>query len=304
MSEKGRPPKVDGYFSVECDLLRLNSRLTFDCFIYLERNNRVVHWLRAGSVFSPQQVDKLAKFGRPDIFIMDIHAHLFEKYAGLKLRAPQNPSPPKAEPQKSEMTHIKGKKADDEPVHVFGKTVIKPKAERLKSGAPKAIEKPKVNVDVDFINIVMRTTQAVLNEVCKVQVKFRAPTKRTEQNEYPIQVHLAAFVGLNSQTIRGTVGLCFPSTTYLYLLSSATGISFSQLTAELALGAGEFMYHVYEASRPHLVELGFLIDRAVPFLVTGDDISIPHVLPDPGFSVLFESPGGPFQFEIGIKTGS
>jgi hypothetical protein len=108
---------------------------------------------------------------------------------------------------------------------------------------------------------------------------------------------------LNSQTIRGTVGLCFPDQTYFNFITSATGLKFNEMTPELALGSGEFMYHIFETARPNLTNLGYGIDPAVPFLVTGQDILVSHLLPDRGFSILFDSPSGRFQFEIGIKTG-
>ena len=135
-------------------------------------------------------------------------------------------------------------------------------------------------------------------------VKLKSSTKRKVNGASLIQVDVASFIALSSQSIRGTVGLCFPEQTYLYLLNQATGLEFKKVTMELAMGAGEFMYQIFETARPNLVERGYEIDRAVPSLVADQNLSVPHVMPDPGFSVLFDSPGGPFQFEIGIKTGA
>lgn len=320
MSDSDRPPKVDGYFSVECDILKLGTTVPFDCFIHLELNNRVVHWLREGSVFSPAQVEKLEKFGRPRLFIMNMHADAYQKYAGVAVGDKVAPTPEMREEPPPKSGHIRienqepmssGSVRTEEPpdnVHIFGRTIIKPER-RPRPAIPMAAEsapepkKSKVTVDVDFINVVIQSTQTVIGDVCKVKVTPRQPTTRKDKSDIQSPIGLASFIGLNSQTIRGTIGLCFPTPTYLYLLNSAIGVTFSSINAELALGAGEFMYHIFSVSCPNLIELGYSIDRAAPFWVMGEDIAIPHVLPDPGFSIIFDSPGGPFQFEIGIKTG-
>ena len=312
MSDNSRPPqpKFDGYFTVESEILKIGSTLPFDCFLYLERNDKVVHWLREGAVFGPLHAEKLEKFGKPKLLIMREQAHAYEKYAKVVLQPDVAPRLTGVEVIKDGPMHIKGTRPPPENIRVFGKTIIKSDEAIIRSAASSPIHagtgnapSVKVKVDVDFINIVIKSIQAVFNDLCKTKVTFKAPTKRVGKNEYPIQVNVASFIGLNSQTIRGTVGLCFPKQTYLYFLSAATGQSFNELTPELALGSGEFMYHIFETSRPNLTTLGYRIDSAVPFLVIGEDISIPHVLPDRGFSILFDSFGGQFQFEIGIKTG-
>ncbi len=207
------------------------------------------------------------------------------------------------------MIHVKGSApAESQAIRVFGGSIendlgtflIKDKTPAKPAAAP---AKPKMQVDVGFINVSISAIQAVFSSICNVNLKFQTPTKRTESSVVPFPVNVASFINLNSGTIRGTIGLCFPSITYLNLLSAATGLKFAQVNEGVTLGAGEFMCHIFATARPGLAAIGYDVDLAVPFLVSGEDVPVRHVLPGHGFSFLINSDLGQFQYEIGIKTG-
>jgi CheY-specific phosphatase CheX len=314
MSDKNRPPQpnAESYIAVASESLRQGAEITFDCWIYLKMNEKMVRWLKAGSIFGPLHAEKLDKLGERQILIPKEQAAAYEAYLAVSVKqgvatglgSVQTPpvdyaSVQSLEPVKvSENVRVFGSpivRVEDSPVVVVGKVRVEPGAQ--------AAPKPKMKVDVDFINVVIASIQSVFLNICKTPVTFKAPTIRKENSVSPFPINVASFVDLNSKTIRGTVGLCFPAATYLKLLSAATGLSFGALGDDLTLGAAEFMLHIFSTSIPNLNGLGYNIDQAVPFLVTGEDISIRHVFPGHGFSILFDSAAGPFQFEVGIKTG-
>ena len=292
MSNESKPKELVEFFSIEVDRLELGTELPFDCFIYLEKNQKVLHWLHEGAIFGPDKKQKIQKLESFQFLIKNSQRQSYLKYLG--------------QPMDPELTAKRQIKTfDEEPPRVFGKVKMKlaspqPNAKNEKTSGPT----PRVKVDAEFLNIVITSSVLVFNDLCNVAVKLKSSTKRQMNGPSLLQVDVASFIALSSQSIRGTIGLCFPEKTFLYLLNQATGLEFSKVTMELAMGAGEFMYQIFETARPNLIERGYEIDRAVPSLVADSNLSVPHVMPDPGFSVLFDSPGGPFQFEIGIKTGA
>ena len=293
MSEDEKPNEINDYFTIEIDKLEVGSEIPFDCFMYLEKNQKVLHWLRQGSIFGPEKKEKVMQLENFEFLVKNTQKQEYTKY--LKVHQPGSES----------LDYGKVKNADIEAPRVFGKVKMKIESPQPNIRPEKASGQAatKVKVDAEFLNIIITSTVFVFNDLCNVPVKLKSSTKRLVNSPSLLEVDVASFVALSSQSIRGTVGLCFPEKTYLYLLNQATGLEFSKVNMDLAMGAGEFMYQIFETARPNLTERGYAIDRAVPSLVADKNLSIPHVMPDPGFSVLFDSPGGQFQFEIGIKTG-
>jgi CheY-specific phosphatase CheX len=136
-----------------------------------------------------------------------------------------------------------------------------------------------------------------------INATSKPPTRRTGTSE-PSEIDVASFVGLTSQTIRGTVGLCFPANTYFFLLKQATGLEIIEASTENCTGCAELMHSIFEIARPKLHKTGYPIDQAIPAFVIGKQLPVSKIIPDRGFTIVFETPGGPFQFEIGIKTGT
>ncbi len=293
MSEDEANKELEDFFTIEVDRLEIGTEIPFDCFMYLEKNQKVLHWLREGSVFGPEKKEKIMQLGSFQFLVKKTQKENYVTY----LR--------KAETEMDAQGQAKAKLLDVELPRVFGKVKIKLEAPKpnLSSNNP-AAHSTRVKVDAEFLNIVITSTVLVFNDLCGVAVNLKSSTKRQINAPSSLQVDVASFIALSSQSIRGTVGLCFPEQTYLYLLNQATGLEFNKVTSDIAMGAGEFMYQIFETARPNFIERGYAVDRAVPSLVAGRNLSVPHVMPDPGFSVLFDSPGGPFQFEIGIKTGA
>lgn len=305
MSDKNRPPEphFDDYVPIETVSLREGSTLNFDLYLFLPRNEKVVRWLRAGVVFGPLHTQKLQQVGNPQLFVSKDQVAAYEACkaeARKALGSAGNVTIIKGTAPEKSSVIVKG----TTPIKIFGRAIEKeaekaPVIKKDQSGAPA----PRIKVDVDFINVAIAAIRSVFLSICKTELTLQSPKPRTATSTAPFPVNIASFVDLNSGTIRGTVGLCFPGLTYLNLLSAATGLSFSQLNDNIALGAGEFMYHIFSAARPGLAAVGYSIDRAVPFLVMGEDISVRQILPERGFNFLINSASGQFQFEIGIKTG-
>lgn len=321
MSAPKDPVDLENYFIIEVENLRVGSELPFDCFLYLERNQKVLHWIRNGTVFSPDRKEKLEKLEKPRVLILKTAVPSFKQYTGMPTGTPEAQiirgnkvgredaiHVTGGAGKGADVIHVRGKVLVEDPIRVFGG--ISKQTLGAKAKSPGTLERNaestnanRLKVDATFLNVAVTSTQAVISNICKIQVQLEATSKRSDAQKSTFPIDVASFIGLTSQTIRGTIGLCFPEQTFLALVNAATDLIFTDVQPELAIGAGEFMYQIFETTRLNLNGLGYEIDQAVPSLVLGRGLSVLHVMPDPGFTIQFKSPAGPFRFEIGIKTG-
>ena len=286
MSDSKRPD-VEEYFTVSSETLRVEEPLAFDCFIHLKENGKIVHWMREGAVVTPARKEKLLGVG---ILVMNSQRLKYLSYIGARESATKVPD-----------TVNYGATTVRSDV-VFGRSA-RPVVSAAKAVPTKASAPAKGAVDAHFLNAVVKSTIDVFAENFSTAVTFKPPMPRRESSSVGFEVNVASFVALSSRTIRGTVGLCFPPESYRYIVSRATGFEYKEVSPELAVGCGEFMFAIYEVAHPRLEEIGYQIDRAIPTLIYGRNLSIAHLIPDKGFTIPFETAGGPFSFEIGIKTG-
>ncbi len=314
------------YVSVDVKNLELGSYIPFDCFLYLPKNQKYLQWLKANGQYIQAHKDKLNLLQTGAIMVPSEQQALIEKYiqeieAARAAAAPVTPAAATVQgggnvtKSSSGIIEIKEKRVvfgavrvRDDVVMVQGKVQNKTELIHVKSASaapdkPKTAAAPKVRVDAQFLNSFIQSTQQAFLEICKANIQFRAPFKRNQKQENPLKINVASFISLVSQTIRGSIGLCFPMETYLYTLAQVNGQPIHEVTPDLYTGSGELMSFIFETARPGLIEQGYLLERAVPTFVAGESLSLPHLIPDPGFSIVFESPGGLFQFEVGIKTG-
>lgn len=314
------------FIKVDSDRIEIDRPITFDVFIYLEKNQKFVHWMREGSTFTVDRREKLKSLGMEEVYVKRYHEQNLLAYLNLEsdgtvefgLIGPTEAEPDVADaPQTgkplakdSDLILVKGGgppqsdaikvfgafRQQTDVIHVTGSVATKENSASAKPAGSKR------TVDVDFLNSVIKSIQQVFQEQFLIEVKFRPPTKRSKTTVSFLTIDVASFISLTSRSIRGTIGLCFPSETYRYLLSQATATEYESLGPDLYTGCGEFLFAIYETARPKLIELGYTIDRAVPILAIGESLSITDLIPDNGFSIVFDSVGGPFQFDVGIKT--
>jgi chemotaxis protein CheX len=290
MNDPKKDNAITDYFLANPNLLKADRPLTFDCYIHFPLNEKIVHWVRKDAVFSAEKKEKLEKLEDPRLLVANSELQAYLDYVAA--------SEPKAEVDGRSVFGRRGKPGEAVESARYGSV-------KFKDGEEKKAAEPKTRVDADFLNAVISATVEVFQDRFLTPVKARPPQPRKAGGAAKeVAVDVASFVALTTETIRGTIGLCFPLETYRHLLSKITGVQYKEVPAEMCLGSGEFMSAVYSAVRPKLMDMGYMIDRAIPTMIVGKDLSIPHLIPDMGFSITFDASGGSFRFEIGIKTGA
>lgn len=155
----------------------------------------------------------------------------------------------------------------------------------------------KTTIDVGFINPFI---DGVLH-VFKVQARLECtPGKPYLKNtEQPLpNTDIAGVIGISSPSFRGTISICFPENTFLLLISSMLGETYTQITKDVEDGAGETLNMIFGYAKKILNENGYSLDKAIPTVVRGKIVSLNHLSPQGTIVLPFTVNGLEFYMEI------
>lgn len=315
MSDKKSEVEGNDLLEIDPSPLKVNSTLPFDCFVQRKFTAKALHWIRAGAVYTTDHQIKLEKF-KNDSKIL-IFKFQYDQYLLYTGQAKEDTKPLEPRSSIAPLDEVgeaisKTSKSDSSEVKALGKIEVKQDA--LSAGTVEQVHTPPVvaqanpaprmKVDASFLNVIISSTQKALHESYGVRTQLHAPVKRPAAQKIPFQVDVASFISVASQTIRGTISLCFPLATYKSLFPVPPDMPQSEITYDYFAGSAELIHSIYSTSLPELRKQGYYVDLAVPFYVVSRNIPIHAIVPEPGFSILFDSDKGPFKFEIGIKAGA
>lgn len=289
--------------------LKVGSKLTFDCSLYLQKNDKTVTWLKKGQEIKETHLEKLGQF-KVENFLVEkqqandlIHylkttgnAEAIQLVEKELLRIQQDlATTPTAVPPAQPVNVSKPSPPSPSPPLPSPSSKSQP--------ANKPIEKMRApKVDVEFLNPIIAATLQAFEFQAGIKVKVKAPLQRHLPAARQLTVDVASVLSLVSESIRGTIALCFPMSTFLAIYQKQTGQEAKKYISGMEDGAGELIQFIYTNSRKALATQGYPLEKAVPTLIQGYNLPLMHLISDPGFSIIFESECGPFQFEIGIKT--
>ncbi len=159
------------------------------------------------------------------------------------------------------------------------------------------MDTPKI--DVNFINPFIDGTIETLKVQCSIQTHAGKPYLKGPKSEF--KVDITAVIGLTSTAFRGSVAICFPERVFLNIMEKLLGEKQTAITSELEDGASELMNIIFGQAKKVLNEKNYAIDRAIPTVVRGSDLTVRHFTPSPTIVIPFESDAGNFHIEIGIS---
>lgn len=122
-----------------------------------------------------------------------------------------------------------------------------------------------------------------------------------DQNNKGAQIDIAGVVGIVSSSFTGNIGLCFPTSTFLLSMEKMLGEPYTEITDEIADGAGELMNMIFGYAKKILNGEGFDLGRALPTVIVGENLRIKQKNSHTVIVLPFDSTIGPFQLEIGIE---
>ena len=133
----------------------------------------------------------------------------------------------------------------------------------------------------------------------KAQVTIGKPyLKKNEAGQERIDI--AGLVGIISSKLRGNVCICFPEATFLTAMERMLGEPYTEINEEIADGAGELMNMIFGFAKRVLNEEGHDLEKALPSVISGNNIKIANHNSHTVIILPFSSNIGSFQLEIGI----
>lgn len=154
-------------------------------------------------------------------------------------------------------------------------------------------------IDINFINPFLGATLHVL----KVQASIEAQPGKVYMKKPTdnLKGDVSGVIGIVSDTFNGSVIISFPEATFLNVIGSMLGETYTELNKEILDGAGEITNMIFGQAKITLNERGYGIKIALPQVITGKGHSLSAMSKGPTVVIPFTSPVGDFFVEISLS---
>lgn len=154
------------------------------------------------------------------------------------------------------------------------------------------------NKATEFINAFISATIQVLSVQAQVEAKAGefAPGSKTGIAHGDI----SGVIGITAGSVNGTAVLTFPEQTFLKIISSMLGETYTQLVPDIVDGAGELTNMIFGQAKLVLNQKDYGVQMAIPSVVTGRDHMISGITKGAILQVPFESVAGNFFLIIAL----
>lgn len=147
----------------------------------------------------------------------------------------------------------------------------------------------------EFVGAMIAGVTETLRVQCAVEF---TPGEPFPGGTKTIPCDIAAVIGLAGKSLRGSLVLGLSEQTFLRIMSGMLGDPCDVVTQDLQDGAGELLNIMFGAGKRRLNELGYEIEKAIPTVVRGKDLSIRHGKSQESVVVTFADAVGDFYLEI------
>ena len=154
-------------------------------------------------------------------------------------------------------------------------------------------------VDVEFINPFVSGAIETLKTQAQTDCKIGKIFEKSSQSE-PLKIEIAALIGLTSKYFNGSIALCFTKRAFLGVMNRMLGENYVEINKDLEDGAGELLNIMFGVAKRGLNDKGYSIEKAIPSIIRGQNLSVKHLTPKPTLVLPFESDVGQFQLEISV----
>jgi len=151
-------------------------------------------------------------------------------------------------------------------------------------------------IDVEFINPFIDAALKTMEIQCSLSARAGKPFIKGKINQERIDI--AAVIALTSPAFSGSVAICFPKPVFLGLMTRMLGETCSEITSDVQDGASEILNITFGQAKIILNEKGYGLEKAIPTIVVGDNISVKHMTRTATIVLPFESDLGTFYIEI------
>jgi chemotaxis protein CheX len=153
--------------------------------------------------------------------------------------------------------------------------------------------------DVNLIKTFVEGAVDTLKVQCQIEVTVGKPYKASE-GKAPVGVDIIGIIGLTCKSFKGTMAICFPTKTYLGVMSAMLGDTFTEMTPDIQDGAGELLNIIFGYTKRVLNQQGYEIEMAIPSVISGKNLEVTQHSSDPSVFVPLGSPVGEFYVKVAV----
>lgn len=154
----------------------------------------------------------------------------------------------------------------------------------------------KRTLDTEFINPFLVATVHVLK--VQAQTEAKAGPIHLKKSGSGTSGDISGIIGIVSDSFNGSVVISFPEATFLKIMSSMLGETYTKIDKEIIDGAGELTNMIFGQAKIVLNEKGYGIKTAIPSVISGKNHTLSALTKGPVVVIPFESNTGNFSVEI------
>lgn len=155
-----------------------------------------------------------------------------------------------------------------------------------------------VPVDVEIARVFATAAIRAVKQQCSAKITVAMPSYR--KAGFPATVDVASFIELDTARFKGSMALCYPRQTFLWIVRSMTGETHELINRSVRDGAAELLNIIYGEVKSVLNEKGYSLPMAIPQVHLADAALERLLDHDPAILIPFETQFGPFFAQIGI----
>ena len=175
--------------------------------------------------------------------------------------------------------------------------VVKPGEELKMHG----IKEDLVKLDVNFLNPFIKATVETFGVQANIDINVGNIIKK-ELSNLP-ELSVAGIIGITSEKFNGSMSICFTKDVFLFIYNSMLFTEETEIKPEMEDAAGEFTNIILGMAKSELNAIeGYTIEKAIPSIICGEQITINHKGAEGSLLIPFETSKGTFYIEICIEN--
>ena len=166
-------------------------------------------------------------------------------------------------------------------------------------GRKKSPMTTEAKYDVNLIKTFVEGAVDTLKVQCSLEATVGKPYKKADGIK-SLDVDIIGVIGLTCKSFKGTMAICFPTKTYLGVMSGMLGETYTEMNDDIQDGAGELLNIIFGYTKRILNQQGYEIEMAIPSVIYGKNIEVQHAKETSVF-VPLSTPAGDFYVNIAVK---
>lgn len=153
-------------------------------------------------------------------------------------------------------------------------------------------------IDVKFVQPFINSTVNVLKVQTQVDSTMLTPTIKSKFTAN-YEIDIAGVLSLVSPSFSGSVGICYPKSTFLKICGKLFDQEYETIDSEVEDAASEILNMIFGGAKAELnKDFDYGIQKALPTVIRADSLKLRQYSAESTLVIPFDSSVGPFHIEI------